>query len=201
LRQTLSRDSAGPVVVCGSTVEGEEELLLKVFHKVLARHPRAIMILAPRHPERFSDVAATLERRSIRYFRRSGWHGQSLSGAVLLVDTIGELSAIYALADAAFVGGSLVPRGGHNILEPAQHGVATVVGKHNENFRDMVELFQRNQAVRVATAPELSRVLMDLLANDAERDALGQRAAETLRSQIGATDRTANALEQLLTQP
>lgn len=201
LRQALARDAAGPVLVCGSTVEGEEELLLNMFENVLGEHPRAVMILAPRHPERFPAVAALLERISVRYFRRSSWHGESLSGAVLLLNTIGELAAIYALADVAFVGGSLVPRGGHNIIEPAQHGVAIVVGKYTENFRDIVELFQRNHAVRVTAASELSRVLMDLLANDAERKVLGQSAAETLHSQIGATARTADALEQLLTQP
>lgn len=201
LRQALSRDVAGPVLVCGSTVEGEEELLLKAFEEVLVGHPQAVMILAPRHPERFAGVAALLERMSIRHFRRSEWHEQSLSSAILLLDTIGELSAIYALADVAFVGGSLVPRGGHNILEPAQHGMAIVVGKHTENFRDIVELFQRNQAVRIATPTELSAVLIYLLAHEAERKALGKRAAEILRSQVGATVRTADELQQLLTQP
>ncbi len=201
LRQALARDAAGPVLVCGSTVEGEEELLLMAFESILAEHPRAVMILAPRHPERFSAVAALLEKRSTPSFKRSAWHDQSLSGAILLLDTIGELAAIYALADVAFVGGSLVPSGGHNIIEPAQLGVAVVVGKHTENFRDIVELFQRNRAVRVATSAELSHVLIDLLANAAERKALGQRAAETLRSQAGATFRTADALGQLLMQP
>ena len=114
------------------------------------------------------------------------------------MDTIGELAALYALADVAFVGGSLVPRGGHNIIEPAQHGVAIVVGNHTENFRDIVALFQSRDAVRIVGPAELPLALMQLLANDAERAALGQRAAETMRSQTGATLRTLEALKTLI---
>jgi 3-deoxy-D-manno-octulosonic-acid transferase len=143
-------------------------------------------------------VAALLEKMSIRYSRRSLWSGQALSGGVLLLDTIGELAALYALGDIAFVGGSLVPGGGHNIIEPAQHGVATVVGNHTENFRDIVSLFQSRDAVRVVGPAELPLVLMELLANDAERRALGERASATLRSQVGATERTADELQELL---
>jgi 3-deoxy-D-manno-octulosonic-acid transferase len=201
LRNSIAESGAGPVLVCGSTVEGEESLLLKAFENVLVQHPRAVMILAPRHPERFAAVAALLEKMSIQFWRRSLWSGEALSGGVLLLDTIGELAALYALADIAFVGGSLVPRGGHNILEPAQWGVATVVGNHTENFRDMVSLFQSRDAVRIVGPAELPLVLMELLANDAERKALGQRAADTMRSQSGATARTADALQELLARP
>jgi len=119
---------------------------------------------------------------------------------VLLLDSIGELAALYALADVAFVGGSLVPRGGHNIIEPAQHGVAIVVGNHTENFRDIVALFQSRDAVRVVGIAELPLTLMHLLANDAERKALGRRAAETMQSQVGATARTLTALKLLLAE-
>ena len=98
------------MLVCGSTVDGEESLLLKAFENVLVQHPRAVMILAPRHPERFPAVAALLEQMSIRFCRRSVWNGEALTGGVFLLDTIGELAALYALADVAFVGGSLVPR-------------------------------------------------------------------------------------------
>jgi len=198
LRNSIAGSGAGPVLVCGSTVEGEESLLLRSFENLLVRHPRAVMILAPRHPERFSAVAALLEKMSIRFWRRSAWNSEKLNGGVLLLDSIGELAALYALADIAFVGGSLVPRGGHNIIEPAQYGVATVVGNHTENFRDIVSLFQRRDAVRIVGPAELPLVLMELLANDAERRALGQRAAETMRSQLGATSRTADALQELL---
>jgi 3-deoxy-D-manno-octulosonic-acid transferase len=201
LRKSIAASAAGPVLVCGSTVDGEEPLLLKAFENLLVQHPRAVMILAPRHPERFAVVAALLEQMSIGFFRRSEWNGETLSGGVLLLDTIGELAALYALADIAFVGGSLVPHGGHNIIEPAQHGVATVVGNHTENFRDIVSLFQSRDAVRIVGPAELPLVLLELLANNAERIALGQRAAETMRSQVGATARTAGELEALLARP
>jgi 3-deoxy-D-manno-octulosonic-acid transferase len=146
-------------------------------------------------------VASLLEKMSIRFYKRSVWNGESLTGGVLLLDTIGELAAVYALADLAFVGGSLVPRGGHNIIEPAQHGVAILVGNHTENFRDIVSLFQSRDAVRVVGPAELPLVLLESLASDKERVALGQRAAETVRSQVGATARTAGELCQLLARP
>ncbi len=198
LRANFQQAGAGPVVVCGSTVEGEEELLLRAFENVLASHPRAVMILAPRRPERFDEVAQLLEQLGIRFWRRSLWSGDAIAGGVFLVDTIGELASLYALADVAFVGGSLVPRGGHNIIEPAQYGVPIMVGNHTENFRDIVNLFQSQDAVRVVGPAEFPAVLMDLLSNKGERIALGRRGAETLRSQMGATDRTVAALEKLL---
>jgi 3-deoxy-D-manno-octulosonic-acid transferase len=201
LRKSLAAEGAGPVLVCGSTVEGEEPLLLKAFENLLVQHRRAVVILAPRHPERFAAVAALLDQMSIRFCRRSLWRGEALAGGVLLLDTIGELAALYGLADIAFVGGSLVPRGGHNIIEPAQHGVATVVGNHTENFRDIVGLFASRDAVRIVTPAELPLVLLELLANEAERKALGKHAADTLRSQCGATLRTAAALQELLARP
>src|SRR5579859_5505299 len=198
LRRSLAGESAGPVLVCGSTVEGEEPPLLKAFENLRVAHPHAVMILAPRHPERFDDVAILLQQLGMPSQRRSGWAGGKLAGGVLLVDSIGELAALYALADVAFVGGSLVPRGGHNIIEPAQHGVAVVTGNHTENFRDIVGLFQTRDAVRIVGVSELPLTLMQLLENDAERLALGQRAKETMESQRGATDRTMEALKALL---
>jgi 3-deoxy-D-manno-octulosonic-acid transferase len=199
LRTSLAAAGAGPVLVCGSTVEGEEPLLLKAFENVLVAHPRAVMLLAPRHPERFDTVAGLLTQLELPFLRRTLWtrnerestENYPLAGGVLLVDTIGELAAFYALADIAFVGGSLVPHGGHNIIEPAQYGVAIVIGNHTENFRDIVSLFQSRDAVRIVGVAELPLTLMDLLANPAERAALGQRAAETLRSQTGGTSGTA----------
>ena len=202
LRASFEQAGAGPVIVCGSTVEEDEErLLLRAFENVLVSHPRAVMILAPRHPERFGEVARLLEQLGIGFWRRSLWSGEPLAGSVLLVDTIGELASLYALADVAFVGGSLVPRGGHNIIEPAQHGVAIMVGNHTENFRDIIGLFQSRDAIRVVGPAEFPLVLMELLSNDAERTALGRRAAETLRSQAGATGRTLRFLEKLLDHP
>lgn len=198
LRRSLAGEGAGPVLVCGSTVEDEEPPLLRAFENLRVAHPRAVMILAPRHPERFDTVAILVQQLGIRLVRRSRWAGETLSGAVLLIDTIGELAALYALADVAFVGGSLVPRGGHNIIEPAQYGVAIVTGTYTENFRDIVSLFRSRDAVRIATLAELPLTLMHLLADDAERQALGRRAFETIRSQMGATSRTLDALRTLL---
>ena len=203
LQSSLTASGAGPVLVCGSTVEGapasEEDLLAAAFRKVLARHRAAVLLLAPRHPERFDGVAASLQQLKIRFFRRSQWNGESLSGAVLLIDSIGELSSLYALADIAFVGGSLVPRGGHNIIEPAQHGVPILIGPHTENFRDIVELFRSRDAVRVVSPSELSSAFLELLANETLRRELGRRAAETLNAQQGATNRTLQNLRELLT--
>lgn len=198
LRRSLAAAGSGPVLVCGSTVEDEEPPLLKAFENLRVGHPGAVMILAPRHPERFDDVGILIQQMGIRSFRRSLWQGEALSGAVLLVDTIGELAALYALADIAFVGGSLVPRGGHNIIEPAQHGVAVVTGDHTENFRDIVALFRSHDAVRIVTLAELPLTLMQLLADDSERNALGRRAEQTMRSQAGATQRTMAALKTLV---
>jgi 3-deoxy-D-manno-octulosonic-acid transferase len=198
LRSAFQQASASPVIVCGSTVDGEEPLLLQAFVNILASYPRAVMILAPRHPERFSQVAELLDKLGIRFWRRSLWSGDPVVGGVLLIDRIGELAALYALADVAFVGGSLVPRGGHNIIEPALHAVPIVVGNHTENFRDIVAVFQARNAVHVVTPAELPLAFLELISNPSERIALGRRAAETLRSQMGATQRTMQALEQLL---
>lgn len=198
LRQSLTAEKAFPVLVCGSTVEDEERPLLKAFENLRVGHPRAVMILAPRHPERFDAVANLVKELGIVLHRRSEWHDEPLAGNVLLVDTIGELAALYGLADIAFVGGSLVPRGGHNIIEPAQHGVAIVTGNHTENFRDIVGLFRSHDAVRIVGLAELPLTLMQLAENTAERIALGRRARETMQSQMGATAKTLDALRGLL---
>lgn len=198
LRQAMAAERAGLVLVCGSTVEDEEAPLLKAFENLRVSHPRAVMILAPRHPERFDDVAILVRQMGIALQRRSRWQNEPLGGGVFLVDSIGELAALYALADVAFVGGSLVPRGGHNIIEPAQHGVAIVTGNHTENFRDIVGLFQSRDAVRIVGLAELPLTLMHLLEDDEERRALGQRAKETIQSQMGATSRTLQELEGLV---
>ena len=198
LRETLERSGSGPVIVCGSTMEGEEPLLLRGFENVLASHPSAVMVLAPRHPERFDKVAALLEKLGVKYWRRSQWQGETVSGGVVLLDSIGELASAYSLADIAFVGGSLVSHGGHNILEPAQFGVAIVIGVSYQNFRDIVRLFEKNQAVRIVGAAELPLVFMELVDSPGVRKALGQSALQTLRQESGATERTLQALVEIL---
>ena len=198
LRSALTASGTSPVLVCGSTVEGEEIILADAFKNVLTSYPAATMLLAPRHPERFDSVARVLRQLHIKFWRRSQWNGELLSGAMLLTDSIGELSSLYSLADIAFVGGSLVPRGGHNIIEPAQHGVPILVGPHTQNFRHIIELFQSCDAVRVVGPSELSSVLLELLDDKGQRLELGRRAAETLDAQRGATQRTLQELQELL---
>jgi 3-deoxy-D-manno-octulosonic-acid transferase len=198
LREGFSHSGAGPVLVCGSTLEDEEGSLLSAFRNILVNHPKAVMILAPRHPERFAEVAALVENLGFRVWRRSLWGGETLAGGVFLVDSIGELAALYSLATVAFVGGSLVPRGGHNILEPALYGVPIVTGNHYENFRDVVNFFASRNAVRIVGVAELPLVFMELIENDAERTTLGRNALAALESQRGATDRTVSALLRLM---
>lgn len=198
LRDSFSRTGAGPILVCGSTLEDEEGLLLSSFRNVLANHPKAVMILAPRHPERFPEVAALVEKLSFPMSRRSLWSGEPLAGSVLLIDTIGELSVLYSLSTVAFVGGSLVPRGGHNILEPALYGVPIVTGSHYENFRDVVNFFASRNAVRIVGVAELPLVFLELIGNDKERATLGKNALAALESQRGATNKTIAALLHLM---
>lgn len=196
-------EAAGPIIVAGSTVEGEEPLVLQAFQQVLSNYPNAVLLLAPRHPERFGAVTELLSGSNLKFWLRSQWDGRAaIAGGVFLLDSIGELGAAYALADLAFVGGSLAPRGGHNILEPALFGVATLVGPHTENFRDIIERFRRADGVRVVgDGGELATAFLDLLANEAERRALGHRAAAVVRQHSGATARTVAELEKLLTVP
>ncbi len=198
LRKSFNDSGAGPILVCGSTLEDEEGSLLSAFRNILANHPKAVMILAPRHPERFAVVGELVEKLDFRMWRRSLWSGEALAGGVLLVDTIGELAALYSLATVAFVGGSLVPRGGHNILEPALYGVPIVTGNHYENFREVVNFFASRNAVRTVGLAELPLVIMELIENDKERATLGQNAIAALESQRGATERTVAALIRLM---
>lgn len=197
LRNTLKQADAQPVLVCGSTMEGEEALLLRAFENVRASYPRTVMVLAPRHPERFQKVADLIARLGIPLWRRSQWQGESMAGGVFLLDSIGELASAYALADVAFVGGSLVSHGGHNILEPAQFGVPIITGNSYENFRDVVRLFLSSDAVRIVGPAELPLAFMDLANHREERLGLGQRAARVLEEHKGATERTLEALVRL----
>ena len=202
LRDRVHEVDAAAIVVFGSTVEGEEALLIESFRRILESHPRGIIVLAPRHKERFAEVAGLLSAAGIKFTRRSepDWLHNLRAGQVLLLDTIGELAAVYSLADVAFVGGSLAPRGGHNILEPAGFAVAILVGPHTENFRDIVQKFETGGGVVVARDENdlLSRML-GLLSNPEERKQLGGRAYGILRENRGATGRTLAELEKLLT--
>jgi len=199
LRERLKQAGAGPIIVAGSTVRDEEGPVLLAFYKVLGKMNNALLVLAPRHKERFEEVARVVAESGLTQWRRSQLgENEKLNGGVLLLDSIGELAAIYALGDLAFVGGSLVPRGGHNILEPAHFGIPTIVGPYTENFRDIVTLFKREGGVATAGERELGDVMLRLLRNSSERRALGARGQKVLQSQRGATERLAQTIEGLL---
>lgn len=196
LREAVAQAKLGPVVVAGSTVEGEESIVLESFRALAAKHANALLVLAPRHKERFDTTAALVQNSGLAYSRRSATGAsQILPGGVLLLDSIGELASVYSLANVAIVGGSFAPRGGHNILEPAYYAVATVIGPHTENFRDIVTLFAREEAVEIVNAEQLTPSLLALIDDDAKRERLGARAQQVLCSQQGATERTAQAIE------
>jgi 3-deoxy-D-manno-octulosonic-acid transferase len=170
-----------------------------MFRRVRARYSNAVLVLAPRHPERFEVVASILASSGIPYQRRSRWNdGSPIPGGVFLLDSIGELASLYEFADIAFIGGSLVPRGGHNVLEAAQFGTPILVGPRTENFRDIVDVFRKADALRVVTPQSLSATVLELLQNEDERQGLGARALEVMRSQRGATAKTVSALLELL---
>jgi 3-deoxy-D-manno-octulosonic-acid transferase len=188
-----------PVIVCGSTVEGEEPMLLAAFTHVLANNPDALLILAPRHPERFASVTTSISQSGLRCWKRSEWKNEALSGGVFLLDSIGELASIYAIASAAFVGGSLVPRGGHNILEPAQFGKPIFVGPYTENFRDIINIFKDADAVHVLDPQELSSEFASML--DPQWQTMGERGLQVFRAHAGATQKTLDALEVLMWMP
>jgi 3-deoxy-D-manno-octulosonic-acid transferase len=185
------------VVIFGSTVEGEEALLLPCFRAVLTEFSGALVVVAPRHPERFDAVAELLRRSDFPVIRRSQWQGGSSEG-ILLLDSIGELASLYAIADVVFVGGSLVPAGGHNILEPAQFAKPVLVGQHTENFRDIVSTFVARDAVRVVNRDNITEVLSGLLRNPSEAAQLGSRGYEVVQTGAGSTERTLAELRQLL---
>jgi 3-deoxy-D-manno-octulosonic-acid transferase len=196
------------LVVAGSTLEGEEAALLEAWPRLLEADPQLAMILAPRHPERFGAVAALLDKSGVQWVRRSDWRFQRAEaieplkpGQIVLLDTIGELASVYSLASVAFVGGSLIPAGGHNPLEPAQFGVPIVMGPHYANFRAITEDLIAHRAVCIATEGDLAAKLIGLLENSAEARALGERARQVFDEQAGATDRCATAIKGLLQRP
>jgi 3-deoxy-D-manno-octulosonic-acid transferase len=196
LRHILARDQR--TLVFGSTVEGEEALLIPCFKAVIKDFPQALIVIAPRHPERFDAVLELLRSSGLNFWRRSTWSSMPVAGGVLLLDTIGELASVYSLADIAFVGGSLVPRGGHNILEPAQFAKPILIGPHYENFREIVRTFLAASAVRVVNADQLTETVLRLLQTPHEAVQLGSRAWQVVEGGRGSTQRTLQALRQLL---
>ena len=199
LRERLPVESR--VVVCGSTLEGEEQILLKAWAAVLAAESNAVMVLAPRHPDRFATVAGMVAGSGFRLIRASEFRRQTeavTAGDVFLLDTIGDLARIYSLGAVAFVGGSLVPKGGHNPLEPAQFAVPVVMGSSFENFRDVVESMRAKDAIRIVSPGMLAETLIALLRSRDDAKALGERGRVAFEAQSGATARTVQALLALL---
>jgi 3-deoxy-D-manno-octulosonic-acid transferase len=199
----LRENSAGlHFLVAGSTLDGEEAALLEVWPGLVSAHPNLAMILAPRHPERFGEVATLLMGGNISWHRRSNWTTQRIDpvgpGQVLLLDTIGELASVYSLASIAFIGGSLIPAGGHNPLEPAQFGVPIVMGPSYENFRAIVDDLLAHNAIRVADRNQLPTVLAQILRDRTDSAAMGQRAREVFEAQSGATARCLHTIQAVL---
>jgi len=194
------------LLVAGSTLEGEEALLLEAWPKLLAKDPKLAMVLAPRHPERFASVIAQLEGSGLRWQRRSAWKPQDPSeipalapGEILLLDTIGELASVYSIATAAFVGGSLIPAGGHNPLEPAQFGLPVMMGPHYENFRAIVSDLALHEGILIADRQSVAEAL-DFLLHEPKARQMGERARAVFLSQSGATARCRKALREILAQ-
>ncbi len=208
LQDRFRFDDARPLLVAASTHAPEETLLLTAFKQFRAALPlrQSRLLIAPRHPERFGEVAALLAASGLNWSRRSSApNADDPSCEVILLDSIGELRAIYPLAELVFVGGSLTPTGGHNVLEPAAHAKCIVTGAHTFNFAAIVRDFLAQQALvqlpalSAEQAPAaLARVFQDLLTDDARRRAIGARACAALVQSRGATARTIELLTPLL---
>jgi len=188
-----------PVWVAGSTHEGEEELVLDAHARLAAAQPAALLVLVPRHPPRFEAVTALLRRRGVAFVTRSSGAAVAPTTAVLLVDTLGELVEFYAAADVAFVGGSLVPVGGHNLLEPAALGKPVVSGPHTANAAPVARLLvEAGAAELVADGAALAACVGRLLADGAARRSAGERGRAAVSANRGALERFLALLAPLL---
>ena len=194
--------SGSSLIVAGSTLAGEEDVLLAAWPAIRQAIPNASLLIAPRHKDRFDEVWQLIRRSDPPCLRCSRIAQQEAnpiaSGTVLLLDTIGDLASVYRVATVAFVGGSLVPRGGHNPLEPAQFGVPVLLGPSFENFREIVETMQAADSIRIVSRDSLSETLIGILQDKRGGQALGERGRSVFEAQSGATARTAQALVALL---
>ena len=193
----------GPIIVAGSTHRGEEEILLEVLRTIRAKFPGAKLLIAPRDIPRSENIAELFRRQGFPAELRSRMPQVSDRPAVQVVvlDTIGELGRFYNLADLVFVGGSLAPHGGHNILEPAAQGKPIIVGPHMFNFKDTYALFSaRNACVTVLDGTELARKTLEILADPALSGSMGREAAQIVRENRGAAVRTVEILRQILAE-
>lgn len=188
-----------PALVCGSTHAPEEREILAVYKRLAEEIPELRLILAPRHVERAAEIAREARDAGFEVARKTDVDKGAPSAPVVIVDTIGELSKIYAAASVAFVGGSLVPHGGQNMLEPAGLGRATLFGPHVDNFRESADLLLRaGGAELVADAEALEAALRRLLRDPAAAEAMGRRAREAVDGQRGASARTVAVLREIL---
>ncbi len=189
-----------PIIVAGSTLKGEEEAVLKAFHRVRTAGNRALLVIAPRQPERFSDVVRLCRQEGLNTVRRTelAIDSEPRADAVVL-DTIGELAQVYQIATAVFVGGSLVPWGGHNILEPALFGRPIVFGPYMQNFAEIAETFRQNgAAIQVESVGELEETMVSLVADPVLRARLGAAAKALVDANRGARHKTMDVLLGLL---
>ena len=194
-----------PVLIAGSTMRGEDEAVIRAFNRVrtTAAGANALLIIAARHPERFADVERLCKSEGLATIRRSDLpiDAEPRCDAVIL-DTIGELAHLYQIATAVFVGGSLVPAGGHNILEPALYGKSIVFGPHMENFNEIAETFLANRAaIQVHTPRELESTIVALMGDPVRRARLGAAARALIDANRGAKDRTLEVIADLLPPP
>jgi len=187
------------VWIAASTHAGEDELILLAFAQLRARWPELLLLLVPRHPERFNDVATLCRQREFSTVRRSEQQPCQPETAVFLGDSMGELLRFYAAADIAFVGGSLVATGGHNVLEPALLGLPVLFGPHMFNFTEASErLLQAQAAWQVADAGELAAAVDRLLADPELRQAAGQSGRAVVERHRGALTALLSLIETLL---
>jgi 3-deoxy-D-manno-octulosonic-acid transferase len=189
-----------PVIVAGSTMKGEEAAVLRAFRRVRSSAPNTLLILAARHPERFGEVEQLCRGEGWKTVRRTELAIDAEPRAdIVVVDTIGELATLYQLGTMVFVGGSLVPTGGHNVLEPAVYGKPIVFGPHMDNFREIADAFvAAGAAVRLDDEAQLERAFIELLGDPVRRARLGAAARALVEANRGAKDKTMTALEALL---
>jgi 3-deoxy-D-manno-octulosonic-acid transferase len=190
---------ARPVWIAASTHEGEELAVLKAHAAVLRRFPDALLLIAPRHPERFKPVAAACRAYGFRTSTRSEEGGAMPACQCFVIDSMGELIQFYAAADVAFVGGSLVPVGGHNLLEPAALARPAIVGPQTFNFEEVTEdLITAGAVVRIGDGDALGPTVVRLLSRDVERRSMGEAAHAVMERERGAVERTMTIVERVL---
>jgi len=202
LRSELGLFGDHLLFVAGSTHEGEEEAILRVYQRLVGYLPNLRLLIAPRHLERVEKVMAKVESVGLKPVRRSFCTGKPVGqNEVIVLDTVGELAKLYALAAIAFVGGSLIQRGGHNIMEPVLHGIPVLFGPHVDNFRPHAELLLREGiGFQVRSEDELTEIAFKLLNSEPLRRTLAWKAEQLLSRHRGASERVVNAIAELMGQ-